>query len=141
MYLVGQPHRHKVDAQRRLERCLAERERLVTDAEAFREILHRYAAIQRRDAIQPAFDLLPGLVDEVFPITVEDVQRAREIVVGVVPLSARDAIHVAVMERNGIGRICRSIGASTRSPRSNASPTEGQRQRDATPTPSAAPTA
>ena len=105
LYVVGQPHRHKVDAQRLLERCLAERERLVTDAEAFQAILHRYVAIQRRDAIQPAFDLLLGLVDEVFPITVEDVQRAREIVVGVVPLSARDAIHVAVMERNGIGRI------------------------------------
>jgi predicted nucleic acid-binding protein len=54
MYLVGSPHPHKTDAQRLLERCIASRERLVTDAEVLQEILHRYVAIGRRDAIQPA---------------------------------------------------------------------------------------
>ena len=31
---------------------------LLTDAEVLQEILHRYVAINRRDAIQPAFDAL-----------------------------------------------------------------------------------
>ena len=54
MYLVGVAHPHKRDAQRLLERCLGERIPLVTDAEVLQEILHRYTAIRRRDAIQPA---------------------------------------------------------------------------------------
>ena len=57
MYLIGAAHPHKIDAQRALERFVAERERLVTDAGVFQEILHRYVAIDRRDAIQPAFDV------------------------------------------------------------------------------------
>ncbi len=98
MYLVGAAHPHKVDAQRLVEGLIAERERLVTDAEVLQEILHRYAAISRLDAIQPAFDALLGIVDEVYPIDREIVQRAKEIVLGVGRLSPRDAIHLAVME-------------------------------------------
>jgi predicted nucleic acid-binding protein len=105
MYLVGAAHPHKTDAQRLLERCIAERERLVTDAEVLQEILHRYVAIDRRDAIQPAFDALLGVIDEVFPVEREVVERAKAIVLGKRQLSARDALHVAVMERHGIGRV------------------------------------
>ena len=101
MYLVGAPHPHKSDAQHLLERCIAQGERLVTDAEVFQEILHRYVAIRRRDAIQPAFDALAAVVDEVFPIERRDVDRARHIVLGSPNVSARDAIHLAVMERRG----------------------------------------
>jgi len=68
MYLVGAPHAHKGDAQRLLERVVGERERLVTDAEVLQEILHRYVAIDRRDAIQPAFDALLGVVDQVLGV-------------------------------------------------------------------------
>ena len=105
MYLVGAPHAHKADAQRLLERCIADRERLVTDAEVFQEILHRYVAIDRRDAIQPAFDALLGVVDDVFPVEAADVERAKSIVLGLTRLSARDALHLAIVGRHGIARI------------------------------------
>jgi predicted nucleic acid-binding protein len=105
MYLVGNPHPHKSDAQRLLERAIAERQRLVTDAEVLQEILHRYVAIDRRNAIQPAFDALLGVVDEVFSVEVRDAGRAKEIILGSRDVSARDAIHLAVMERHGIPRI------------------------------------
>jgi predicted nucleic acid-binding protein len=105
MYLVGGPHPHKADAQRLLERCIGERQRLVTDAEVLQEILHRYVAIDRRDAIQPAFDAILGVVDEVFPVDVPVVERAKSIVLESRKLSARDALHVSVMERRRIGRI------------------------------------
>lgn len=105
MYLVGGPHPHKADAQRFLERAAADRERLVTDAEVLQEILHRYASIDRRDAIQPTFELLLSVVDEVFPIDLPAVSRAREIVLAYPRTSARDAVHVAVMEREGVERI------------------------------------
>ena len=58
MYLVGAPHPHKSDAQQLLEKLVSERRPLVTDAEVLQEILHRYVAIDRRDAVQPAFDAL-----------------------------------------------------------------------------------
>ena len=57
------------------------------------------------DAIQPAFDAIPGVVDDVFSIDRATVERARTIVLGRRSLSARDALHVSVMEREGIARI------------------------------------
>jgi predicted nucleic acid-binding protein len=105
MYLVGAPHPHRSDAQRWLEKLVGERERLVTDAEVLQEILHRYAAINRHDAIQPAFDALLGVADQVLAVDRGHVERAKEIVLGRRHLSARDAVHLAVMERQGIERI------------------------------------
>lgn len=105
MYLVGAPHRHKAEAQGALERAISDRRRLVTDAEVFQEILHRYVAIDRRDAIQPAFDALRGIVDEVLPISEADVMRAKDIVGMRAKLTARDALHVAVMQNHGIDQI------------------------------------
>jgi hypothetical protein len=69
------------------------------------EILHRYVAISRRDAIQPAFDALLGVVDEVFAIELSCVERAKTLVHGRPGLSARDAIHIATMELHGVPRI------------------------------------
>jgi hypothetical protein len=105
MYLVGAAHPKKSAARLLVERCIHHGERMVTDAEVLQEILHRYVAIRRRDAIQPAFDVLDGVVDEVFAVDRAAVERAKIIVQGRASLSARDAIHVATMERHGVSRI------------------------------------
>jgi predicted nucleic acid-binding protein len=105
MYLIGASHPHKTDAQRLIERFLSERRRLVTDAEVLQEILHRYVAINRRDAIQPAFDALLGIIEDVLPVDREVALRAKEIVLGNPRLSARDAVHLAVMAQHDITQI------------------------------------
>ena len=105
MYLIGAAHPHKIDAQRLLERLVSERRRLVTDAEVMQEILHRYVAIGRRDAIQPAFDAILAVVDQVLPVEQAAVERAKQIVLGHQRLSAHDAVHIAVMELNDIETI------------------------------------
>ena len=105
MYLVGAPHPHKADAQRLLEKLISDRHRLVTDAEVLQEILHRYVAINRREAIQPAFDALLGIADQVLPVDAAAAGRAKEIVMGHRQISARDALHLAIMEHHGIERI------------------------------------
>ncbi len=105
MYLIGAEHRHKIDAQRLLERALSKDERLVTDAEVLQEICHRYTAIDRREAIQPAFDAILGVIDEVLPIDRIDAEAAKDIVLRYTSLSSRDAMHTAVMHRHGIDRI------------------------------------
>jgi predicted nucleic acid-binding protein len=104
MYLVGADHPNKESARLLLERAITDGELLVTDAEVLQEILHRYVAIDRRDAIEPATAALLGVVDEVFPVERADVERARQIVLGS-RLSARDAVHLAIMRRHGIDRI------------------------------------
>ncbi len=105
MYLVGAAHPHKLDSQATLENAIGAGARLVTDAEVLQEICHRYAALGRREAIQPAFDAILGCVDEVFPVELEDVEAARDVILRYPKLSARDALHAAVMQRHGIARI------------------------------------
>lgn len=105
MYLVGTDHPNKAGARALLERAIEDNEPLATDVEVLQELLHRYTAIGRRDAIGPSWDALIGVVDVIHPIDLEDVTRARRLVSSTPRLSARDAIHVAVMQRRGIDRI------------------------------------
>jgi uncharacterized protein len=106
MYLIGAPHAQKESALRWVEQAFRGNEALVTDAEVLQEILHRYSAINRREAIVPATDMLLRLVTDVFPVTRDDVLRARALMTtGARQLSARDAIHIAVMRTHGVRRI------------------------------------
>lgn len=105
MYLVGAAHPNKDAALRSLDQLIARGERLVTDAEVLQEILHRYHAIKRPDAIQPAFDAVLGVVDEVFAIERADVEQAKTLMLGAPGRSARDALHGAVMQRRRVTRI------------------------------------
>ena len=66
--------------------------------------MHRYTAIRRPAAIDDAFQALSQVVDEVLSLERADVERARQLL-RTVTVSARDAIHVAVMQRHGIDQI------------------------------------
>jgi len=105
MYIVGASHPNKAAALRILEKTILDRQRLVTDAEVVQEILHRYISINRREVIQPAFDALLALVDSVLSVDQETVIEAKQIVLGYPKLSARGALHLAVMRLHGIDRI------------------------------------
>jgi predicted nucleic acid-binding protein len=105
MYLVGAAHPNKEAARRGLEEAVAADEPLCTDTEVLQEILHRYSAIRRPQDIDPAFDALLSIVDVVYPIERADVERARRLLHTTPSLSARDALHIAVMQGRDIGRI------------------------------------
>ena len=105
MYLVGTDHPNKEQSRAALSRLIAEGERLVTDAEVMQEILHRYTAIGRADAIEPALEALLGVVDEVYSVDAEAVQAASRLLVRTTGLSARDALHVAIMRRHSVDDI------------------------------------
>jgi predicted nucleic acid-binding protein len=105
MYLVGADHPNKTAARHRLEQAIVANEPMATDAEVLQELLHRYTAIGRREAIGPAWDALLGVVDVIHPIELDDVTRARRLVSASPSISARDAVHLAVMQRRGISRI------------------------------------
>jgi predicted nucleic acid-binding protein len=105
MYLVGREHPHRLDAQILLERLTRERRRMVSSSEVFQEILHRYISIERREKIELAFGTLKGLVDDVLPVEEADVFAAKDLVHAQPGISARDAVHVAVMRRREITEI------------------------------------
>jgi predicted nucleic acid-binding protein len=98
MYLVGAEHPNKNRARELLDAAISRGDRLMTDAEVLQEILHRYSAIGRREAIQPALDVLLAVVDEVAAIEERTVLRARDLMQDLPELSARDAVHLAAME-------------------------------------------
>ncbi len=105
MYLVGAEHPNKDRAVAAVQGHVLAGEPLITDVEVFQEILHRYASIDRRAAIDPAFAALDGLTEHVEPVSFEDVGEARRLVLTMQGLSARDAVHVAVMRRLGCTKI------------------------------------
>lgn len=78
---------------------------LADGCRGFAENPARYVSINRRDAIQPAFDALLGIADQVLVVERSTVVRAKKIVMGHTQVSARDALHLAVMEQHGIERI------------------------------------
>ena len=105
MYLVGAEHPNKERALEILTNLIRDEELLVTDVEVYQEILHRYAAIRRHDAIDAAFTTLDALTDEVLGFGLAEVRAARRLI-GLVPgISSRDALHVAVMRQAGASRI------------------------------------
>ena len=105
MYLVGAAHPNKDRTVAVLTRLAQSGEALVTDIEVYQEILHRYAAIGRLDAIDPAFASLDALVDDVLAFGVAEVRAARALLESISSLSARDALHAAVMASSGVTRI------------------------------------
>ena len=105
MYLVGVDHPNREAARRALEEAVAAGKSLCTDAEVLQEILHRYTALRRPEGIDAAFDAVLAIVDVVYPIERADVERARRLLRTTPRLSARDAVHIAVMQGRDIDRI------------------------------------
>ena len=105
MYLVGASHPNRERAIEIVTNLVREREHLITDVEVYQEILHRYTAISRHDAIDAAFATLDAIADEVLGFGLAEVREARRLI-GLVPgISSRDALHVAVMRQAGASRI------------------------------------
>ena len=105
MYLVGSDAAWRTEALDVALRVAERNESVVTSSETFQEILHRYRAIRREDALQQAWDQTLALVDEVLPVDYDDVEHAKGIQLARRGVTARDALHLAVMERRGITTI------------------------------------
>ena len=105
MYLVGAHHPNKIRAIQLVAELVRNGERLVTDIEVYQEILHRYTALRRTDAIDAAFRSLDAIVDEVFSFGMPEIRVARTIIESVDGVSARDALHVAIMRSHRVNRI------------------------------------
>ncbi len=105
MYLVGPPDPNKDRSRFLLLRFTRDDERLFTSVEVYQEILHRYTAIRRPDGIDGALRVLDTVVDDVLSYGTSEIYEAKNILRATPGLSARDALHAAVMRSAGIHRI------------------------------------
>jgi len=105
MYVAGTAHPNREPSVRLLEAVREGRIEACTSAEVLQEILYRYSAIGRLDLAKSVYDLFVQLVHEVFDVTLADTDLARDLLTATGGLSARDAIHAAVMLNRGVGSI------------------------------------
>ena len=105
VYLVGVSHPNRERAIEIVTQLVREREHLITDVEVYQEILRRYTAINRHDAIDAAFRTLDAIANEVLSFGLAEVRAARRLISLVPRVSSRDALHVAVMRQAGASRI------------------------------------
>ena len=105
MYIVGTPHPNQERVTVLIDELIDDGERLITSVEVYQEILHRYASIGRPQSIDEAFGVLDDLVDQVLSYEMPQVRTARALLATVAGISARDALHVAVMQAVGCSRV------------------------------------
>ena len=92
---IGRPHPLRDQAREWLVRALERGERLVTSAEVLQELLHFYLRVRMLSALEEAFTLVEGCVDEVWSVEREDVELARKLSTRHPGLEARDLVHLA----------------------------------------------
>jgi predicted nucleic acid-binding protein len=105
MYAVGAQHPLKAPCLAILDSVATGKLTAVTDVEVLQEILHRYTALgQRLRAVEVA-ELLLQIVPDALPVTIEDFLLATQLHSQYVALQARDSLHLAIMQRQGIFHI------------------------------------
>ncbi len=105
MYVAGRDHPLRDPARRFLERARSGDVDICTSTEVLQEILYRYAALKRLDLASTVYDLFVQLCPTVFPVTLADTDRAKTLLATVHGISARDAVHVAVMRNHDVTQI------------------------------------
>lgn len=106
MYAAGTAHPNKAPSASLIQRVARGSVEAAVDAEVLQEILHRYRAIGRWEDGRQVFDLARRIVPTVISITVDVVERARQILDENESASARDALHAAVGQTTGVTAIC-----------------------------------
>ena len=106
MYAAGAPHPNKATSVRFLERVARGEVPATIDVEVLQEILHRYRAINRWQDGRQVYDLARQLFPVVVPVSVEILDRARQLLDDVPRVMARDALHAAVVFEERLEGVC-----------------------------------
>jgi len=97
MYVAGADHANREPAARFLARVQKRAVDACTSTEVLQEILYRYCALGRRDMARDVYNLFVEICPVVFDITLADTDRARDLLMTIHGISARDAVHAGVM--------------------------------------------
>ena len=102
MYVAGRDHPLREPARRLLDRVRSGEIHGCTSTEVLQEILYRYVALKRVDLARDVYDLFVQLCAVVFPVTLADTDRAKQLLISRRGVGARDAVHAAVMLNNDV---------------------------------------
>ena len=106
MYAAGAEHEYKAPSLALLKDVAMGEVEAALDAEALQEVLHRYRAINRWTEGRNVFDSARKIFTVILPITVEVVDYARFLLDDFTRISARDALHAAVVITQGLDAFC-----------------------------------
>ena len=102
MYVAGAEHPNREPARLFLARVQAGEVEGCTSTEVLQEILYRYSALRRLDLAREVYDLFVQICPVVLDVTLADTDQARDLLLDVAGISARDAVHAAVMLNHGV---------------------------------------
>ena len=102
MYVAGTEHPNREPARVFLAAARKGEYDLCTSTEVLQEILYRYSALRRLDLAEKVYDFFVALVPEVYDVTLADTDLAKGVLVEAGGVSARDAIHAAVMMNHDV---------------------------------------
>ena len=103
IYSIGKDSPYRDRATAFMESIARGEVQACTDSEVFQEILHRYRGDRPKGL--KAFDWLHGVVDLVYPVTLDDMIFMRELFEKYPEPSTRDLVHIAVMHHHGTKKI------------------------------------
>ena len=106
MYAAGAEHENKAPSLHYLETVADGRIEGVLDTEVLQEVLHRYRAIGAWPGGRAVYDNARRIFPMVLPITADVLDRARALLDAAAGISARDALHAAVVEEYELEAIC-----------------------------------
>ncbi len=102
MYAAGQEHPYRNPCRRVLERIVAGELEAVTNVEVHQEILHRYIAIGLTAKGREVSQDFQYIVPLVLPVSLDEIELARDLSARYPELPARDLVHLSVMLNHGI---------------------------------------
>lgn len=105
MYVAGRDHPLREPARRFLARVQSGEIEGCTSSEVLQEILYRYAGLRRLDLAGEVYDLFVRICSVVFPVTLADTDRARQLIGSKIEANVRDLVHAAVMLNNDVSQI------------------------------------
>jgi predicted nucleic acid-binding protein len=107
MYAAGQDHPYRQACSWIMMEVADGRLAAAINAETIQEVLYRYGALRQWTTATTMAASLFELVPIVYPVLAEDARLAIELFKRYAPqgLRARDVLHVAVMQNNGLSEI------------------------------------
>ncbi len=97
MYSVGASHPLREPCRRVMKGIKEGKIRAVTNTEVLQEILYRYFSIGKPMIAESAYGAVIQLCEMVFPITLEETNKALDLLKRYPDISSRDAVHAATM--------------------------------------------
>src|SRR5881296_2813134 len=116
MYVAGREHPHRDSSRRFLSKVQEGEIEGCTSVEVLQEILYRYCSLRRLDLAREVYDLFVQICPVVLSVSLAETDRASDLLAEVKGISARDAIHAAVMLNHDVEWIASFDGGFDRVP-------------------------